>query len=177
MKKVIWFFLSFSCLYGQTSLAESISDKLIIAIVDKNLPTVLYKHTDKPWNMGTYSLSINKLGAARFSSTETHLNLSLPIEVIVNGKIKQNLLGAAITIGCDSKIVTDGHLEIEPQLNSAGSKAKVSIFIPIPDANLNCDGLKVPIRPLLEQLVLDNKRDWEKDLESGISELFQQVGI
>ncbi len=177
MKIIICLFLSFSCLYGQISCAESITDKLIVAIVDNNLPTVLYQHRDKPWDMGIYSLKINKLGAARFSSTETHLNLSFPIEAIVNGKIIQNLFGAKITIACDSKIITDGRLEIEPQLSAAGSTAIVSIIIPVPDADLNCDGFKIPVRPLLEQLILDKKGEWEKDLESDINVLFQQVGI
>jgi len=164
-------------MYGDNSLAESISDKLIVAIVDRNMPTAIYKHIDKPWDMGTYSLQINKLGAARFSSTETHLNLTFPIEAIVNGKIKQNLFGAIIAISCNSKVVTDGRLEVEPKIIPGDSEAKVSLFIPVPDAYLNCDGFNIPIRPLLEQLVLENKRDWENNLESDINALFEQVGI
>jgi hypothetical protein len=58
MKIIICFFLSFSCLYSQILFAESIADKLIVAIVDKNLPTVLYQHRDKPWEMGIYSIKI-----------------------------------------------------------------------------------------------------------------------
>lgn len=177
MKKLIWIFLSFFCAYGESTLAENISDKLIVAIVDKKLPTVLYQHVDEPWDMGTYSLKINKLGASNFSSTETHLNLSFPVEAIISGKVEQSLLGAKIVVACNSKVVTKGRLEVEPQLSSSGSKAKVSISIPIPNTNLNCDGLNVPVKSLLEKLVSGNKRGWEKELQTEINNLFQQVGI
>jgi len=157
--------------------AENITDKLIVTLINKKLPAVLYKHKDMPWEMGVYSLSVNKTGRASYASTDKQLNLSLPIEVIVNGKIKQNLLGAKIIIDCNSRVTTVGKLNIKPELKTSGSNAKVSIFVPVAETQLNCDGLMIPIKPLLEKLISGNKSTWEYDLESDIYELFQQVGI
>ena len=175
MKKIIW--LLILIVHANITLAENITDKLMVSLINKKLPTVLYEHKDKPWEMGIYSLSVNKTGGASFTSTDKQLNLTLPIEVIVNGKIMQNLLGANITIDCNSRVITNGKFNIEPKLKTKGSNAKVSIFVPVPDSMLNCDGLKIPIKSLLEKLISDNKPKWEKDLESDIYNLFQQVGI
>ena len=49
--------------------------------------------------------------------------------------------------------------------------------MPVPEANLNCDGLILPIKPLLEQLVANKKQEWEQQLEQDIFTMFQQVGI
>lgn len=177
MKKSVLFLVLFSCFFGRVSLAESMSDKLIVAVVDKKLPPVLYEHVDKPWDMGVYSLVIKKIGKAHFSSTSTLLTLSFPIEAIVVGNVKQNLFGTQMTLLCDSKFVTNARVEIAPQLSAIGSKAAVSLFIPVPNSDLNCDGLMIPIRPILEKLISDNKQDWEQDLESDINKLFTEVGI
>lgn len=177
MKKIIWILICIFSIHSQISLAENIVDKLIVALVDKKLPIILYQHKDKPWEMGIYSLTVNKVGGAGFSSTKKQLKLTIPLEVVINGKIKKNILGARITIGCNSRVVTDGKLNIVPEIKPTGTDAEVSIFIPIPKSQLNCDGIKIPIKQLLEKLVADNKAEWEKSLESDIHNLFQQVGI
>ncbi len=175
MKKAIWILIL--SIYANTAMAENMTDKLIVTIVNKKLPIVLYKLKNKPWDIGVYSLSVNKAGGARFSSTDKHLILTLPLQLIVNGKINQNLLGTNITIACKSRVTTDGRLYIEPKFKTKGSNANVSISVPVPESQLNCDGLLIPIKPFLEKVISDNKSKWENDIESEIYKLFQQVGL
>lgn len=177
MKKMLGFCGLFYCLYSQLVLSENISEKLLVVIIDKKLPSVLYQHRDQPWAMGVYSLLINKLGKVDFTSTDTELNISIPIEAIVNGNIKQAILGTLMTINCSSKIITRVRIDIIPQLSADGSRADVSVLIPVPDADLNCDGLKVPARPILEQLISEHKQNWEHNLETDINNLFKQLDI
>ncbi len=175
MNKTIWILIL--SIHASTTLAENITDKLIATLINKKLPTVLYEHKDKPWDMGVYSLSVNKVGGASFASTDKQVILTLPLELIVSGKIDQNLLGAKINIYCKSRVTTDGKFNIVPKLKTKGSNAKVSILVPVPESHLNCDGLMIPIKPLLEKHISNNKSKWENDIEADIYALFQQVGL
>lgn len=177
MNKVKGFLMLYFFLFGQFSLAESIADKLLVAVLEKKIPAVLYEHKDKPWAMGTYSLIIKKTGITNFSSAETRLNLSFPIEGVVKGAVNQIILGMAMTLFCDSKILTDARVDIIPLISATGVTAKVSMVIPVPSADLNCEGLRIPVKPMLEQLITDNKRRWESDLETDFNQLFQELGI
>jgi hypothetical protein len=62
-------------------------------------------------------------------------------------------------------------------INPPESKASVEVSVPIPDASLNCDGLVLRIKPVLEQLVASKKGEWEQQLEQDIVVMFKQVGI
>lgn len=177
MKVILWGVLLFLTMQIDASIADNISERLIVRIIDKNLPLVLYEHKDKSWDLGVYSLRINKLGPVRFSSTDTHLNLYVPIEAVISGEVKKSFLGRKISVACNNNFVTESRLEIEPEISETGSRVNVSIFAPIPDTRLNCDGLKVPIKLLLEKVFSDNKNEWEQRLESDINLVFQQFGI
>ena len=159
------------------SLAQSITDKLIVALVDKHLPQVLHQEKDTPWNMGTYDLTVNKIGGVVFASTHKYLSLTVPIKVLMTGQVNKEFLGQKILLNCSSEFVTKASLGIEPMINPPESKASVEVSVPIPDASLNCDGLVLRIKPVLEQLVASKKGEWEQQLEQDIVVMFKQVGI
>ncbi|MBU3001971.1 hypothetical protein KO534_01290 [Paraglaciecola arctica] len=62
-------------------------------------------------------------------------------------------------------------------MNPPESTASVEVSVPIPEVNLNCEGLKLPIKPLLEQLVATKKQQWQQQLEQDIVSMFKQMGI
>jgi hypothetical protein len=145
--------------------------------VDKHLPNLLHQEKATPWQMGTYDLTVNKTGGAIFSSTHQYLSLTVPIKVIMTGQVNKELFGQKILLNCSSEFVTEARLDVEPTINPPESSANVEVSVPVPEANLNCEGLKLPIKTLLEQLVLTKKREWQKQLEKDIVILFKQVGI
>ena len=157
--------------------AQSVTDQLIVALVDKHLPQVLHQEKTKAWEMGTYDLTVNKTGGAIFSSTHKYLSLTVPIKVVMTGQVNKEFLRQKILLNCSSEIVTQARLDIEPFINPPESRASVEVSVPVPEANLNCDGLILPIKPLLEQLVANKKQEWEQQLEQDIFTMFQQVGI
>ncbi|AGH43324.1 hypothetical protein [Paraglaciecola psychrophila] len=62
-------------------------------------------------------------------------------------------------------------------IDTPNSKTSVEVTVPVSESNLNCDGLILPIKPLLERLVADKNRQWEQKLEKNILIMFKQVGI
>ena len=157
--------------------AQSVSDQLIVALVDKHLPQVLHQEKGTSWKMGTYDLSVYKTGGAIFSSTHKYLSLTVPIKIVMTGQVNRKFLGQKILLNCSSEVVTQARLDIEPVVNPPQSKASVEVSVPVPEANLNCDGLILPIKPLLEQLVASKKQQWELQLEQDILNMFKQLGI
>lgn len=157
--------------------AQSVTDQLIVALVDKHLPQVLHQEKATPWQMGTYDLTVHKTSGAIFSSTHKYLSLTVPIKVMMTGQVNKEFLGQKILLNCSSEFVTEARLDIEPEINPPESRASVEVSVPVPNANLNCDGLKLPIKPLLEQLVATKKQEWQQQLEKDIVTMFKQVGI
>lgn len=167
----------FTATFSSLSFAQNVTDKLIVAVIEKNLPQLLHEEKDQRWEFGIYNLSVTKRGPISFNSDQTKLRLKLPVKIMFDGKVSQEILGAKIEIDCESAINTDGSLEIEPIINVPNSKTKAVIDIPVPESFLNCDGLKIPVTPLLEQLVAENKSNWQGDLENDIAKVFKQLGI
>ena len=157
--------------------SENIADRLIGTLIEKKLPAVLYQHKDKPWELGTYSLTVKKTGQSNFSSSNTALQAKLPLQVIISGKIQKDLFGTAIMIGCNSQFYTHGTVNITPEIKPVNSQADVLIDIPIPNPQLNCDGLIFPIKEPLEQLIAEEKVNWQQDIRMEIGKLFQQAGM
>ncbi|MDU0353544.1 hypothetical protein RS130_06010 [Paraglaciecola aquimarina] len=175
MKLLIMLSLLLACVH--TTHAQSITDELIVALVDKHLPHTLHQEKARTWAMGTYDLTVTKIGGAKFSSTHKYLSLTVPIKVVMTGQVNRQLLGQKFLLNCSSEVKTQTRIDIEPIINPPHSKANVEVSVPIPESNLNCEGLKLPIKPLLEQLVISEKKDWELQLEQDILDILQQVGI
>lgn len=171
------FALSFFLLCCQVAHAQSVTDQLIVTLVDKHLPKVLHQERSSPWQMGSYDLIVSKTGGAIFSSTHQFLSLTIPIKVLMTGQVNKTLFGQKILLNCSSEFATEARLDVEPTINPPESNASVEVLVPVPEVNLNCEGLKVPIKPLLEQLVATKKQEWQRQLEKDIVTLFKQVGL
>ena len=157
--------------------AQNVTDKLIVALADKHLPKVLLQEKNRSWQMGTYDLTVNKVAGVTFNNTEQYLSLSVPIEVLMVGKVNQTFLGQKIILNCTSTVLTEAKLQVTPVINPPNSTASVDVLVPIPESNLHCDGLTLAIKPILEQLVANKKALWEDSLKQDIQILFKQVGM
>ncbi|MFT2090206.1 hypothetical protein [Paraglaciecola sp. 2405UD69-4] len=157
--------------------AETITDKLIVALIEQNTPKVLYEETKQTWDFGTYDFLVNKAGVVSFSNAENGIRLTLPIEVIMQGEVNKDFLGQKVLLNCKSNFKTDTFLDVTLLLNPPSSTANVQISVPIPEVFLFCDGLKLPIQPFLQQLVAEKKAEWEQKIRSEIQVLLKQGGI
>jgi hypothetical protein len=177
MKKNIYLFLLLSFFINKSYAKDNIVEHLIEVVIEKNLPDLLYEHTDKEWDMGVYSLKIERLGKSDFVSTNTDLNLSFPVKAYIDGKVDKTFFGTKIIMDCKSQFDTEAQIKITPTIKTANSTAKVTVSISVPPTNLKCDGLNIPIKTVLEALIQEEKKVWEQDLEANINKLFIQAGI
>ncbi len=164
-------------LWSSSVLAENIAAKVLDRIMAQKLPVVLYEHKEKPWELGIYSLTVRKNGVPSSTITDTQLRTRLPLEVTINARVERDIFGTRISSACDSRFLTDGIMNITPELKPLNSQAKVVITVPMADPQLDCDGLLIPIKPALEQLIAYNKAEWEDRIELEIATLFRQLGM
>ncbi|KGJ95877.1 DUF4403 family protein [Colwellia psychrerythraea] len=177
MKTITYIFLTSISFISNCYSADNIIENIAEMIIEKNLPYLLHEQTDKKWEMGTYSIKINRLGRPILTSNTSYFNLSLPINADIKGKIKKDILGTKITISCNSTFTTKAVIKVTPKVTSDKYETNVNISIDIPPTYLVCDGLRLQIKPVLESLIKDEKHKWELDLESNINKVFKQAGI
>ncbi|WP_101756997.1 hypothetical protein [Oceanicoccus sp. KOV_DT_Chl] len=172
-------FFSFALLIAISPIAsaEIITDQLIGRLIEEKLPAILYEHKNKPWELGLYSITVKKSGKSTFSSDTRQMNTSLPLAIAISSTVNQTFMGEKINIPCQSLFYTNGRFTITPLLKPTDIRVSVAIDIPIPAANLDCRGFQLPIRIPLEQLVDNNKVQWQQTMASEINTLLQENGL
>ncbi|MGJ8680056.1 DUF4403 family protein [Paraglaciecola sp.] len=159
------------------SHAKSITDDLIVALVESHLPQVLYTEKDKAWQLGIYDLTVEKKGKAVFSSTHRFLSLTVPIKVKINAQVDQAFLGKRVKVNCTSTILSESRFDVEPLIEPQNSRANIEISVPVPQSFLDCEGLRVNITPLLQGIVAKEKQKWQQKFEQELLRLLKNVGL
>lgn len=157
--------------------ASSVVDQLVTRTLEKNLPEVLYDKADIPWDYGVYTLKISKAGQGVFKSNSNTLNGELPIHVALSGKAEKEIFGSLLKMDCEGQFNTTGALVITPLFDKDLVESDILINVPIPEAMLNCQGLQIPIKIPLEQLLADEKPKWEKRIKTEVDNILKQLGI
>ena len=55
--------------------------------------------------------------------------------------------------------------------------SELDMQIPIPETELDCQGLKLPIKPALEQLIAKEKPTWEADASVELNKRLAELGL
>ncbi|MCV6626981.1 MAG: DUF4403 family protein, partial [Cellvibrionaceae bacterium] len=147
-------------LAGPLAQADALQG-LIETIVDKRLPQTLYEGKAIAWEYGFYDLTISKAGSAKIVSAEKHIEASMPLHITLKGDIKKKLFGSEIEISCSSEFSTNSKMALEP-VWADSLQAKLNFDLPIPPTEMDCQGLRLPIQVPLQQLIAQEKPDWEK---------------
>lgn len=166
---------------GTASLASQAQDgsalhRLVQTLLEKNLPTTLYEGRDIPWEYGQYNLTITKAGTSAVQSDSEQISALLPLNIKLSGNIKKKLFGSDINIACHSEFETQSQLALTPQWQNL-NEAKLGFEIPIPEADMDCQGLKLPIKIPLEQMIAKEKPEWEARAETELSRLLTEMGF
>ncbi|MBB6520169.1 DUF4403 family protein [Pseudoteredinibacter isoporae] len=158
------------------SYGENALNTLIERVLSKQLPEVLFHAKDIPWQYGHYNLHISKAGDAGIGSGPETITAKLPLKVQLSGKVKQKLFGQEIDIDCTTEFETNSEMIFKPVFAETLS-SKLDMQIPIPETELDCQGLKLPIKPALEQLIAKEKPEWEAQAEAELKKRLETLGL
>lgn len=146
-------------------LSKDIVNAVVQEYLEQQIPEKVFNINNAPWEHGVYSINVLKNGAPSFISTDESIKADLPIRVDLNAKINKKVGFIDLNVGCKSRFYTNGKLELIPILDKAYKEANASINVSLPEVNMDCNGLKIPITPHLNQLFKANKRKWENEIK------------
>lgn len=175
MKKKFIFAL-FPLFISGFSTADSALNTLLEHIISKQLSQTLFTAKDIPWQYGHYNLHITKLGNAGIHSDKETITAELPLKIQLSGRVKQKLFGQEIDIACETEFETTSEMVFKPIFGESLS-SELDMQIPIPETELDCQGLKLPIKPALEQLIAKEKPTWEADASVELNKRLAELGL
>lgn len=175
--KLKTFVLTICLLCVQTLQAQTATDKMLAFFIEKNIPHQLYSSESLAWDYGDYSLNIVKNGKSKFVSTESHMISEVPLAISMTGKMKNNLLLANMNVDCKGDFNTRARVKITPQLSAGKEDIKAAIDLPIPEVFMDCNGFKLRIDSVLQQIVNNKKPEWEAQIEGGFQQALKNAAI
>lgn len=157
------------------SAAESgITDKLLTHLLNQQLNKPLVEVDGIPWPAGTYGIRISPAGAASIDSIASSVEISLPLQTQINGKINQDLGFTKVEMDCKSNFNHIGKIKLTPTFSGQNVTFVSQVSLPIPPVNADCGGVTFPVQDALMQMVAANKTQWEKEINQALVEQFNQ---
>lgn len=175
MRFLISCLLSFLFVLPLQSQAQTMTDKLLQHLLNKQMPKVLYRINNKPFQYGVYDVVVHKIASPNISSTSTQITNHLPMRIEFLATVKQSILGQQLSFNCKTQFATVNKWVITPDL--ATGKVDIKMHVPIPDSTLNCEGLSLPITSVLEKMVREQKPKWEQDAKQKIEAALTDIGL
>jgi len=146
--------------------SQNVMDSVVLQLFEHKFPVDVYNKKDIAWEHGTYSVTVKKNGKPTIKSNDKLINAILPVKVNLHARINKDLGVTKISINCIAEFVTDGDLSIIPDRKSKYMKTDAIVNIVVPNVDMNCDGLKIPISVQLRSLVAQNKVKWEQNIKN-----------
>jgi len=153
--------------------SKDIVNTVVQKYLEQKIPVDVFNRNNAPWEHGIYSINVLKNGDPSFTSTDKSINAILPIRVDLNAEIKKQIGYMNLTVGCKSRFYTNGKLELIPILEKGYTEAKATINVSLPEVNMDCDGLKIPITSHLNQIIKANKKKWENEIKYAYKNIWK----
>jgi hypothetical protein len=153
-----------------TKNGRDITEILLERAFNKQLPPTLITASDIDLQSGKFDIVVTRQGQAVLNSSATKLLLALPINVHLVGKMRQTIGPLDVDLKCDAQFDTEAGILLMPRLQQNVIRSDSKVTIPVPPVNANCDGLVLPVAPLL-QAIIDEQ---SKALEMRINEMLEK---
>jgi hypothetical protein len=163
-------FISLALTAPAAEASRDITEVLLERAFNKQLPPTLITASNIDLQSGKFDIVVTRQGQAVLNSSATNLLLALPINVHLVGKMRQTIGPLDVDLKCDAKFNTNAGILLIPTLQQNMIRSNSKVTIPVPPVNANCDGLILPVAPLL-QAIIDEQA---KSLEKRINELLEQ---
>ena len=135
-------------------------DAFVAAALTRGLGNPLIEIDDEPWSRGQYSLRLTRIGDADVRSAEDWIETRVPLRFEFEGRIRQDLLFTDRDINCATEFKTEGSVALDFHFRDGKPGVVSSIKLPIPEADVDCGAMSLPVQGVLEELVVRNKPAW-----------------
>lgn len=150
-------------------------DAFVAAALTRGLGNPLIEVEDEPWNRGEYSLTLTRIGDADIRSSADWIETTVALKFEFAGRVRQDLLFTEVDINCTTEFNTQGSVALDFHFRDGAPTVVSSIELPIPEADVDCGAMSLPVQGVLEELVARNKPDWEEQLDAAVRERLEQL--
>jgi len=159
------------------AVADTVTDKLLARMLDRQIPATVLEAVDQPWTDGRYTIRLFKAGAPTYVSDARQFVLTLPLRAEMIGTVKRDFGAVKLQMTCKANFLTEGQLTVVPAFEAATIRATSTIAMPIPPVMANCDGLMLPFDAVLNGLVAASKPQWEAELNKVLNAQLAELGL
>ncbi len=143
-------------------------DAFVAAALTHGLGNPLIEVEDEPWSSGEYSLTLTRIGAAEIRSAEDLIEATVPLRFEFAGQVKRDLVVTELDVRCTTDFETQGSVQLDFRFRDGKPDVVSTVTLPIPEADVDCGILSLPVQGVLEELVTRSRPDWEERLDGAI---------
>jgi hypothetical protein len=144
-----------------------LSEQLMASLLDRHTLAKLYEQANNPWPGGNYQLEVFKNGQPEVRTNAQDILIKMPLRIAIAGDIANALL--KFKMACKASFTTLGEVRLQPVKPGRVNALASSVTLPIPQVMADCDGSPVPIDGYLKNLLEQNKRRWELELDAKVN--------
>ena len=156
---------------------DTAAARLLGLVLDTYVSNVLYEEKGVPWLGGKRTLKITKAGRAKLTSDAQTITVSFPLKTVLSGNINKDMVLVQINAACRASFTAPAEIELTIDFAKKPLKVSALINVQVPPVTANCDGYQLPVQPLLQTIIEQQKPKWQNDIQQQIADGLMALGL
>lgn len=156
---------------------DTAAARLLGLVLDTYVPKILYEEKGVPWLGGKRSLKISKAGQAKLTSDEKTITVTFPLHTVLSGNVDTNIVVLQIKASCRAEFTAPAAIVLTVDLKKKPLQVSTVINVVVPPVSADCDGYQLPVQPLLQAVIEQQKPKWQNDLQQQIADGLMVLGL
>ncbi len=151
--------------------------RLLGLVLDTYVPKVLHEEKGVPWLGGTRSIKISKVGQAKLTSTNKTITVTFPLKAVLSGNVDTQVVVLQIKASCRAEFTAPAAIVLSVDFKKKPLQVNAVISVVAPPVTADCDGYQLPVQPLLQAVIEQQKPKWQNDIQQQIADGLMVLGL
>ena len=156
---------------------DTAAARLLGLVLDTYVPKTLHEEKGVPWLGGKRSIKISKVGQATLTSDEQTITVSFPLKAVLAGNVDTNIVLLQIKAACRAEFTAPAAIKLAVDFTKKPLQVSTVIDVVVPPVTADCDGYQLPVQPLLQAVIEQQKPKWQTDIQQQIADGLMVLGI
>ncbi|HEY7774095.1 MAG TPA: DUF4403 family protein [Marinagarivorans sp.] len=156
---------------------DTAAARLLGRVLDTYVPKVLFEEKDVPWLGGKRSIKITKAGPAKLTSDADTITIAFPLTTALAGNINKDMVLMQINATCRASFTAPAQIVLRVDFAKTPLKVNALINVQAPPVMADCEGYQLPVQPLLQAVIEQQKPTWQNDIQQQIADGLMVLGI
>ena len=156
---------------------DTAAARLLGLVLDTYVPKVLYEEKGVPWLGGKRSIKISKVGQAKLTSDEETITVTFPLNTVLSGNVDTNVVVLQIKASCRAEFTAPAAIVLTVDFKKKPLQVNTVVDVVVPPVTADCDGYQLPVQPLLQAVIEQQKPKWQNDIQQQIADGLMVLGL